>query len=322
MSWIGAAIIGSGVLGAASGAYGARQNRAAQEDANRLNREEFEMYKPYVEGNLSGGQSALDSVLGTGAYTGQTYAGANPYQLMGNRFIGGAGAYMAPGAVNLMNTGQGFGQNYADMFAQGGEDRLGIARDYALENSQPLIDAAMRDASRQFSEVTLPGINRAASGSGNVNSSRAGIADAVASRGFQDRYADTAAGVNKALMDQSLKTQAQQFSDQINANRGVQQAYLQGINAMGTAGDFMTGAGGNLQGLSQAQLDDLRRRFEEQRDFALNQRYGFQNQMLGNTPSTTTVQPITNSPAAAGFGGAMQGVGMGLDIAKFLEGVS
>ena len=43
-----AAIIGSALIGGASSAYGANKAAKEQAKANRLNRESYEMYKPYV----------------------------------------------------------------------------------------------------------------------------------------------------------------------------------------------------------------------------------------------------------------------------------
>ena len=49
-----------------------RKNQAAQNDALMAG---FNQYKPYVDANLEGSQSALDGVLRTGVYQGQTLAG-------------------------------------------------------------------------------------------------------------------------------------------------------------------------------------------------------------------------------------------------------
>lgn len=308
------AMIGSAVIGGASGAYGANQAKKAQDEANRLNREQFEMYKPYITDSLAAGQGYLDDVQNTGAYMGQTLAGPNMYEKVGNNFIGNMGAMGAQGAFDLSQVGQNFGQNYADLYAAGSDDRLAQARDYALSNSGPLIEAAMRDDYRTLTEQTLPGINMASSGGGNINSSRAGIADAVAARGYNDRRADTAATINQNLMNQSVNQQNRQFTDMMNANRGLDQSYQRGINAMGTMGDFMTGAGANLRGFDQDYLNDLRDRFERDRDFGLDTQMRYQAGMLGNAPGAPQVQPNMNSTAAGGFGGAMQGLGYGMDF--------
>ena len=313
-----AAIIGSALIGGASSAYGANKAAKEQAKANRLNRESYEMYKPYVEGSLSDAQGYLDNVLNQGAYTGQTLAGVNPFQTLGNQFIGGAGAGLGAGALNLAQSGMGFGQNYQDLFNAAGEDRLANAIDYATANSAPLVQSAMRNEYRNLTENTLPEMNRAASGSGNVNSSRAGVAEALANRAFDDRTADVTSNINQQLINQSLGAQRQGFADQMAANRGLSNALSQGFNAVGTAGDFMTGAGANLRGFDQQMLDDAMRNYQRQRDFALNNQYRFQNQMLGNAPQSQQANYTPNmySPFAAGLGGMMQGAGFGMDLAN------
>lgn len=308
------AMIGSAVIGGVSGMSGAKSQARAQREANKLNREEFEMYKPYIEGNLKAGEGYLGDVQAAGAYMGPTYAGPNPYQLVGNNFAGNMGAMGAQGAFDITQAGQAFGQNYADLFEAGGEDRLANAREYALENSGPLIEAAMRNDYRTLTETTLPGINQASSGSGNINSSRAGVADAVAMRGYDDRAADVGASINSNLMDKSMAAQQRQFQDQMNANQGLMSSYGQGINAMGSMADFMTQAGGNLQGFDQARMNDMRAAFERNRDFGLDQQIKYNAGILNNQPGNPQVNPVNTSSAAGGFGGAMQGLGYGMDF--------
>ena len=317
---IEAAIIGSAIAGGASSMYGANKASQAQDRATDANAEAFRFSKPYIQRSYDSAEGYLADSQAMGAYTGDTYAGPNAYQMAGNQYMGNMGAMGAQGAFDLSQIGQNFGQNYADLYEQGGADRMGQAQQYALDNSQPLIDAAMRDDRRNLTENTLPGINMASSGGGNMNSSRAGMADAIANRGFADRQADVSAGINQNLMGQSLDQQNRQFKDMMNANEGVNKSYLQGINAMGSMGDFMTGAGRNLQGFDQAYLNDQRGRFENQRDFGLDQQIKYQQGILGqavyNNPQQ---QPNYHSPGSAAFGGAMQGAGMGMDFAKFMK---
>ena len=316
-----AAIIGSALIGGASSAYGANKAAKEQAKANRLNRESYEMYKPYVQGSLRDAQSYLNDVLNQGAYTGQTLAGVNPFQTLGNQFIGGAGAGLGAGALNLAQSGMGFGQNYQDLFNAAGEDRLANAIDYATANSAPLVQSAMRDEYRNLTENTLPAMNQAASGSGNINSSKSAVAETLAKNRFLDRQADVSANINQQLINQSLGAQRQGFADQMAANRGLSNALSQGFNAVGTAGDFMTGAGANLRNFDQQALNDAIQNYQRQRDFALNNQYRFQNQMLNNAPQSqqTNYAPNMYSPFAAGLGGMMQGAGFGMDLANLYQ---
>ncbi|MAJ57217.1 MAG: hypothetical protein CMI74_04020 [Candidatus Pelagibacter sp.] len=321
MGFVAAAIIGGG-LGAVGGYLGGREARKGQERALEAQMESFRFSKPYIQRSYDNAEDYLARSQEMGAYGGQTYAGMNPYSTLGNTYMGNMGLMGAQGAFDLSRTGQGFGQNYQTMFDEGGADRMGVARDYALANSQPLVDAAMRDDRRNLLENTMTGINLGASGSGNMNSSRAGVAEGVAMRGYGDRLADTTSMINADLMDKSLASQERQFRDRMLANEGLKGSYLTGINAMGAMGDFMTGAGRNFRNYDQGYLDDQRGRFERDRDFALDQQIKYQQGILGQADYNSPQNPVrvTASPFASAFGGAMTGSGMGMDIAKFLRG--
>lgn len=317
MSWIATAVVGGALIGGAASKSAAKSASAAQDRATEASAEAFRFSKPYIKRSYDASQGFNQDVLNTGNYQGQTLANT-PWQLVqGNQKIAGMGKKLMPMAFGMANTGSAFANNYGDLFAQSQEDRMGTAQQYALDNSQPLINAAMRDDYRNLTEQTLPGINMGASGSGNMNSSRAGIADAVANRAFDDRKADVSANIQNQLMNQSLGQQNTQFNQAMNANDGLSDAFKQGINAAGTGGDWMTGAGQNLMNLDQQQLNDLKARFEAERDFAFNQQQKFQQGTLNNAVYTNpTVAPNLYNPSMAGFGGAMQGAGTMLDMFK------
>lgn len=318
MGFVAAAVIGSSIIGGVAGNAAGKSAARAQKQAAEMQAEAFRFSKPYIERNYDSAEANLNNSLSAGAYTGKTYAGPNDMQLQGNNYIGNMGAMGAEGAYNLTQSGQGFGQNANDIYASSQDDRMGIAQNYAMNNSSGLVDSAMRDDTRNLQENTLTGINQNASGTGNMNSSRAGVADAVANRGYNDRKADVTSNINEQLMNQSLGQQNQQFKDSVMANKGVSNAYSQGINSMGTMGDFMTGAGGNLQGFEQDRYNDNRFRFEDSRDYGLNQNIKYQQGILGQAQYQSPQNPVLQSasPTAAAFGGAMQGAGMGLDYAK------
>ena len=311
-------IIGS-VAGGLLGANSASKDRKAQQAQLDAQMEGYNFSKPYIERSYDRAEGALNNSLDQGAYQGQTYANQNPYFSAGNHYMGGMGAMGGQGAFDVMQQGQGFAGNYADLYKQGGADRMQQAQDYAIENSGGLVNAAMRDDRRNLQENTLTGIDQAASGSGNMNSSRAGVAEAVANRGFDDRQADVTASINQNLMNQSLGQQNQQFRDQMMANQGLQQGYGQGINTIGQMGNFMTGAGNNLMNYQQGYLNDQRNRFENQRDFALDQNIKYQDGILGRAVYNSAQNPqgVTANKGAGFLGGAMQGAGIGGNIAGF-----
>lgn len=67
-----------------------------------------------------------------------------------------------------------------------------------------MIDAASRDVRRNLYENTVPGIDRAASGSGNINSSRAGVAQGIAMRGAQDQIGDISSNIRGDAYNRGL----------------------------------------------------------------------------------------------------------------------
>lgn len=312
------------IIGGAMGLMGANRQAKAQDAATAAQMAGFNQYKPYVDANLSGASSALDGVLATGAYTGQTLAGPNQFQTGTATNMGNIGGNLQNSGYDMMGNTSGFGSNANALFnqyqgmansAQG--DRLATAMDYASANANPLVDAAMRDDRRNLQENTLTGIDLAASGSGNMNSSRAGVAEAVAQRAFDDRQADVALDVQDRLIDRSLAQQARQFNDQGAAlqgagmaNEGIQNAYNQGLNTLGQGANFGMNAGNALQGYDQAALNDAQAAFERQRDFEMQQRQGFQSGILGKAPnSSQSVQANKVDPFQAALGGAMSGFG-------------
>jgi hypothetical protein len=317
MSWIATAVVGSAIIGGAASKSAAKSGAAAQDRATEASLEAFNFSKPYIKRSYDASEGFNQDVLNTGNYQGQTFANT-PWQMTrGNAMMASMGNRLMPMGFDMANTGSAFANNYGDLFAQSQADRMGTAQQYALDNSQPLINAAMRDDYRNLTEKTLPGINMGASGSGNMNSSRAGIADAVANRGFNDRQADVTASIQNQLMNQSLGQQNAQFNQAMAANDGLSDAFKQGINAAGTGGDWMTGAGQNLMNLDQQQLNDLKARFEAERDFAFNQQQKFQQGTLNNAVyDTGNVSPNMWNPGMSTFGGAMQGAGTMLDMIK------
>lgn len=312
------------IIGGAMGLMGANKQAKAQDRATEAQMAGFRQYEPYVDANLEGSQAALGGVLDTGVYTGDTYAGPNAFQTDTANAMGNIGGNMIAAGNTMMGQNNQFGANANNLYSQfqglseeAKRDRLATAMDYAANNGSSLVDAAMRDDRRNLEENTLTGINLNASGTGNMNSSRAGVADAVARRAYDDRRADVAAGIQDRLIDRSLAQQSQQFIDQGsalnsagNANQQVMNAYNTGLNTLGEGANFGMNAGNALQGYDQARLNDDRQRFEDARDFEMRQRMNYQSGILGKAPnSPSNVAVNRTDPYQAAMGGAMQGFG-------------
>jgi hypothetical protein len=317
--------IAGAVIGGVMGNRSAKHQAAAMDRANAAKMAGFNQYKPFVDENLTGGQDALKGVLDAGYYDGPTYAGPNDFSRDTATAMGGAGGAMINRGAGMMDRFAGFGDNSQGIYGQynamandaRNTDRLAVAQQYALDNSQPMIDAAMRDDRRNLQENVLPSINQGASASGNTASSRAGVAEAIANRGYDDRRADVTAGINDAFTARSLGQQNTQFNQQGSAlqgagsaNNAIRSAYSEGLNTMGEGANFGMNAGNVLQGYDQAAMDDARARFEGNRDFALNQRKDYMATMLGRAPdSSQGVQSNNYDPVMSTISGAAGGFG-------------
>ena len=314
------------VLGAVGGAYlnyqNAKSDRKAMREANELSNMGYLDARPFVQFGYEGGKGALNDVLSTGAYTGPTLAGLNNMQTgaLDRQFGFGGDTYNY--GQNLTSAGSGFGDNYNALYNQAmGGGALNKAINYATDNRGPLVDAALRDSTRQLTEQTLPGINRAASATGNTNSSRAGIADAMAMRDYNDRAADVSAGITNQLVDRSLGQQQRDFANAMSANQGLSNAYSTGFDTGFKGLGNQLAAGSAYQTDLQNTYTDQRDNFERQRDFELDQYGKFMSQIMGRAPTSgTQYQANTANPTMAAISGAMSGAGIGGNLQNFFSG--
>lgn len=308
MVWQAVGAIAGGLLANSA----AKKQAKAQDAATRMQMQGYTDARPYIQDMYKGGQNALNNQLAAGYYSGPTYAGLNNKQTnaIDQQYNFGQNAFGMGNA--LMNQGQNYGQNYQNLFNQAGQDQIGNAVNYANANSQPLIDAALRDSTRNLQENTLTSIGMGASSTGNTNSSRAGIAEAVAGRDYMDRAADTSAGIRDRLAKDYLTQNQNQFANQMNANQGMGNAFQSGFGMGNTATANMINAGGMYQKDLQNQYTDAQTNFEGNRDFASNAYGDYNAQILGRAPQTAgTVKANFVDPTAAAMSGAMAGFGAG-----------
>ena len=163
--------IAGAVIGGVLANKAAKQQSSVADRAATANPEAYRDARPYVRDLYKGGTEALQNQLDQGYYNDPTYAGLNQQQTTGldNQFALGQRGY---GYGNrLLEQGAGFGTNYQNLYNQAGQDQIGNARQYANDNAQPLVNAALRDSTRQLNENTLTNIGLGASATGNANSS-------------------------------------------------------------------------------------------------------------------------------------------------------
>lgn len=288
----------------------ARRQQKAQQAAIDAQMAGFNLAKPYISDMYKGGTQGLNYALDQGYYTGPTYAGLNQTQQDGIQGMVNTGQMGADDAAGFMNIGRGFAQNYGDLYNQASQNMLTNAQQYAANNAEPLIAQAMRDDYRNLMERTLPQTGMSASQTGNTNSSRRGVAEAIAERGFQDRMADTTANIQDRLMNRSLTEQQNRLSNMTTANQNLGALYAQGMQNAGA--NQMVKAGEMLRADEQGRMNDDRARFEGDRDFQMDLYRQYNAGILNNAPQSVGQVPANLvDPISATVGGMTAGYGFG-----------
>lgn len=213
---------------------------------------------------------------------------------------------------NLANQQSGLTNRFTGLADQAqNTDYLGNANAYAQANSQPLVDAALRDDRRTLQENTLTGIDMSASGSGNMNSSRAGIAEAVANRAFNDRAADVRAQVQSDLRQDSLAQQNAQFgqantalNNAGNSIAGTGSQFGAGVNALTGASNVFGAQGSSLNSAGTAATGGMDAYGNA--NSGLNAAGNFNNQ-ISNAYNTGMNTMQTGGSMAMNAGGILQG---------------
>ena len=97
--------------------------------------------------------------------------------------------------------------------------------------------------------------------------------------------------IGRELTNQYLRSETQDISNMMNANRGLKDVFGFGVDLGRTGALDMTKAGGAYQMDEQGRLDADRDRFERERDFALGL-YGQFGGILGGMPGVGNVRPF------------------------------
>lgn len=286
--------------------------------------------QPYLKAGMADAAYQYGQQRGSPYYTGDMYANMDPrtsqalngifaYQPQGqtnSSTLTGAGTQLvgagSQGMVDAASRLSGF--NPADPTQQNITNAGLYANNPAIDAA---IDAASRDVTRNLTEVELPGINRNAVGTGNTNSTRAGIAEGIALRGAGDRIGDIAANMRFDAFNNGLnlaeQARATNQGDYLNSQQQAGGLYNsatgQGIvginNGQGLAYDNFdaaAAAGGLYQQDQQGNLDEAFAKWQgqDQRPWELLNKYQGAITGAGSYPSST-------SSAGGGLGGALQG---------------
>ena len=295
--------------------------------------EAFQTVKPALQAGVAGSIGLFNQYNANPAYAGPRVAGLNPFQTGSANTLGNFAQGFTPDATNAaanlgfsnIGAGMGFGSNAQDIFSRASMDPtqqiIGQAGQFADNPyTQGMIDAASRDVTRNLFENQLPGLDRAASGTGNLNSTRAGVESALAQRGAADRLADISSDIRGRFFGQGLGMAQNQFNQNLQnmmaSNQDLMRAGQFGLESLGGAQNLaQTGfgqgqlAGGLFQAQNQAELDANKAFFDE----SLANRLAVLAPLFGASQAGQgfrSVAGVTQTPSMASqIGGIMQGVG-------------
>jgi hypothetical protein len=234
--------------------------------------EAFNIAKPSMQFANTQGVNLAQQVLNNPAFSGQRVADLNPFQTSSANTLGNFANNTAGLGYGLMNTGLGslgassaVGGNAADIFGRSSMDPTQqIINQAGMFANNPfvdgMIDASGRDVSRQLNEQTLPSLARSFAGTGNTNSSRAGVESAIAQRGAADRLADISSGIRGQFFGQGLGMAQNQYNQNLQNMLGANDQLLNagqfGAGLVGAGQGFATNAftqGQNAGGIFQNQ---------------------------------------------------------------------
>lgn len=320
------AAIGSTIVSGALGYKGAKDQKRAQRAQLEAQMAGFELAKPFLEATYGGGQDALNTAIDTGVYQGQRYAGLDPYSMDALNYIYGFGSDFRGLPGQMLGDTSGFTQNYTDLYNQATSGQnFDDAMAYATNPDiyQPLVDSALRDSRRRLTENTLPGINVSASSSGNTNSSRAGIAEALAQRAFDDRSADNTARIQDNLLTRSLNQSNTDFANAYNIANSQSTAFQNALKNSGILAEYMNKSGLGYQQDLQNFINADMAGFNEARDFPLDQYVRYNQGILNNAQTQSPQNPtgVTASPLAGAIGGLKMGYGAGQELPNLFPGL-
>lgn len=269
--------------------------------------------------------SNFNSQSGTPFYENELYAQMDPQSRAAvQRMIDHSQGQGQQNADRVTQTGaamadpNAYNQSIGNFASMAGQDptQANIAAATAYANNPAtdgMIDAASRDVTRNLYENEIPGINRAGTASGNINSSRAGVAQGIAERGAGDRVADISSSIRGQAYDRGLGLAEQSRGTNLSAMGQTAGLYGQqlgmGVDALQAGNSMTQGNMGNAidasklyQNDQQGQLDAKYAKWQgndtRQTDL-LNRYYGT---IGASNWGGTTVQKSTPSIAGTVMG--------------------
>lgn len=247
----------------------------------------WEPQQPYLKEGFASASDALSSALGN--VPTQVTADMNGWQwdALNQMFGGGLGqsqqassAALGTGMDALGQMGQ-YTDNLGSLFDRAGSNRTGEILDNASQfgndpHLQGQIDSALGDVRKAF-DLDSAGINATSSGTGNINSTRAGALEARALDDAMDRAGNISSTMRgnayQQGIDRSMLMDQANLNNQMNINQGYGNLGQFGLGAMGSGLGFgaqgaqdALGAGSFVQAHQQNVLDGQRGLNHEQLD--------------------------------------------------------
>lgn len=261
----------------------------------------------------------------------ELYQGGTPQYYQGNMLAGFTDGQLQalnalqnfqPGSVNAMN-------NVGGQFAAGAPAAVNTAMNVAnaaapqanmmsmdqLNSYQPMInqmvDASTRQGMRTYNEQFNPQLNAAAAGSGNLGSSRAGIAQGIAQRGIVENAQNVGAQAMNNLFNQgnqmnvaNANLQLNTMGQNLNAANSLGNMAQTGVGLQGQA-DALTeaglqtnlNAGTAFQDMNQAVIDQDVAKYNYEQNADMNWLANYMNMVNGNYGTSQTQTQNTQDPS-------------------------
>lgn len=316
--------------GAILGAVGGSKSKGGGTTTTTQSSAPWQPQQEYLTKGFNAAGTALDNALANPVYTGPRVADLNGYQTSSANNLGTFADQSMGNAYSLLNAGNSnlsaganYGNNAASLYSQyAGVDPtqsiIANANQYAANPYvDGLIDASGRDVVRQLNENTLPTLNRQFAGTGNTNSTRAGVESAIAQRGTADRLADMSSQIRSQFFGQGLNMAQNQYNqnleNSLKTNSQLLNAGNYGINAINAGQQFATNnfnqgqnAGAVYQNQNQNQLNANMAQFNEANQNPLKYIQQYMSSVGGNYGGSATGSSTTPE-SGGGFMGAVTG---------------
>ncbi len=296
--------------------------------------------QPFLSAGFQAAQDIYNQQKGTPAYSGELYAALNPTQLDAlsnlNLFSNGIGNRVAS---TLLDSGVSASTPaLSQALAAGGNlvarattdpTQTNISSASAYANNpfvQGMIEKANRPIEQQLTEAALPGMNVGANATGNTDSSRSAITEAILRRNAGTQEADNAANImgtqyasgldlaekareaNLSSLSSSLGWGGLSGLASTGANIGQTgyQDYVNNLNIPVQTGSILQQ---NQQNLDQAALQSYNMQLAQPWNLFNNYWNTVGNKVFGSTTSGTTTATNSGPGLIPGLLGTATGIG-------------